>query len=93
MSEAILHFTDEAVEHIKKSLTRFPNGGFRLSIKKTGCSGYKYVPEILADPKANDVEFSAEHGFGFLSIQPALIWLKALGKINCERIGTKTADI
>ncbi len=72
MSEAILHFTDEAVEHIKKSLTRFPNGGFRLSIKKTGCSGYKYEPEIRAEPKVNDVEFITEQGLRIF-VDPACV--------------------
>lgn len=62
MSEIILQFTDKAVEHIKKSLSRFNGGGFRLSVKKTGCSGYKYIPELLAAPKSNDVEFTTEHG-------------------------------
>lgn len=63
MSEAILQFTDKAVEHIKKSLSRFQNGGFRLSIKKTGCSGYKYIPEVVSEPRDNDVQFSAPQGF------------------------------
>ncbi len=62
MSEVMVRFTDKAVEHINKSLIRFPNGGFRISIKKTGCSGYKYVPEVVAEPKANDVEVIAEGG-------------------------------
>lgn len=61
-SPAILQFTDKAIEHINKSLIRFPRGGFRLSIKKTGCSGYKYIPEVTAEPKANDLEFIAEQG-------------------------------
>ncbi len=90
MSEAILHFTDEAVEHIKKSLTRFPNGGFRLSIKKTGCSGYKYVPEILADPKANDVEFSAEHGLRIFIDPTCVNMVKGtLVKLTAKGLGQK----
>lgn len=59
MNENILHFTDKAVEHIKKSLARFPKGGFRLTVKKTGCSGYKYVPEVVPEPKAGDIQFKS----------------------------------
>jgi iron-sulfur cluster assembly protein len=72
MSEALLNFTDRAVEHIKKSLTRFPDGGFRLAIKKTGCSGYQYVPEISREPKVNDVEFITEQGLRIF-VDPACV--------------------
>ncbi len=75
MSEIILQFTDKALEHIKKSLARFNNGGFRLSVKKTGCSGYKYIPEILAEPKANDFEFTTEQG---LRVFVDSAWLKVV---------------
>src|SRR5437667_44745 len=33
--------------YIKKMLEKKQGKGFRLSIKKTGCSGYSYVPEIV----------------------------------------------
>jgi iron-sulfur cluster assembly accessory protein len=58
----MMYFTDEAVAHIRKSLVRFPGGGFRVSIKKSGCSGYKYVPEVVAGPKEGDVEWVTEQG-------------------------------
>lgn len=58
----ILNFTAAAVEHINKSLTRFPNGGFRLSVKKAGCTGNKYVPEIAPGPKSGDEVFVTEQG-------------------------------
>lgn len=62
MNETILHFTDPAVEHIKKSLARFPEGGFRLSVKKTGCSGHKYFPELVAARKAGDIQVIISQG-------------------------------
>ncbi len=62
MSENILNFTDKAIAHITKSLTRFPDGGFRLSVKKAGCTGYKYVPEIIPQPKVGDLHFTTEQG-------------------------------
>lgn len=61
-NEAIINFTAKAIEHINKSLVKLPKGGFRLSIKKTGCSGYKYLPEILAAPKPGDIEFITAEG-------------------------------
>lgn len=62
MSEIILHFTDKAVEHINKALTRYPQGGFRLSVKKAGCTGNKYIPEIVAAAQPGDIEFKTPQG-------------------------------
>lgn len=50
--------TDAAIEHLKKMLAKEKAGrGFRLSIKKTGCSGYAYVPEIIQTLVATDLHF------------------------------------
>lgn len=72
MSETILRFTDKAIEHIKKALIRHPHGGFRLSTKKAGCTGYKYIPEILAAPKPGDEQFTTEQGLKVF-IDPACV--------------------
>jgi len=58
--EPILQFTDKAIVHIRKMLAERPNAAFRLSIKKTGCSGYQYVPEIVTEPQENDIAFVAD---------------------------------
>lgn len=72
MSNDILQFTDQAILHITKALTRHPQGGFRLSIKKAGCTGYKYIPEILAGPKPGDEEFTTLQGLKVF-IDPACV--------------------
>jgi iron-sulfur cluster assembly protein len=55
-------FSDAAIEHIQSMLAKQPQGiGFRLSIKKTGCSGYAYVPEIIETAKEADIHFVAQH--------------------------------
>jgi iron-sulfur cluster assembly protein len=57
----MIKFTDAAVTHIKQMLMKQMNGvGFRLSIKKTGCSGYAYVPEIIEKVKEGDMHFVAQ---------------------------------
>lgn len=57
MTQMIL-LTEAAVQHIKKMLTQNDKGiGFRLSIKKTGCSGYAYVPEIIETIRTEDQHF------------------------------------
>jgi iron-sulfur cluster assembly protein len=53
-------FTDAAVEHIAGMLQKHQGGvGFRLSVKKTGCSGFAYLPTIVEEVKAGDIHFVA----------------------------------
>lgn len=40
-------FTPAACEYIKKMMEKENGVGFRLTIKKTGCSGYSYLPAIV----------------------------------------------
>ncbi len=59
----IITITDAAAEHIKSMLDKNNNGiGFRLSIKKTGCSGYAYVPDIIEKKHEQDLSFIAANG-------------------------------
>lgn len=58
----ILTLTDAAFSHIITMLEKNKNSiGFRLSIKKTGCSGYAYVPEIIERVNENDLHFTQNH--------------------------------
>lgn len=57
----IITLTDAAVNHIKTMLHKNNKAiGFRLSIKKTGCSGYAYVPVIVESEIANDIHFERD---------------------------------
>lgn len=49
-----INFTVPACEYIKKMLFKENGIGFRLTIKKTGCSGYSYAPEIIQTANATD---------------------------------------
>lgn len=43
-----LYLSEAAEAHIQSILKKYPGSvGFLLSIKKTGCSGYSYLPQIL----------------------------------------------
>ena len=56
----MITLTDTAKTHIQNILQKKgENAIFRLSVKKTGCSGYMYVPEILRQKKEEtDIEVS-----------------------------------
>jgi iron-sulfur cluster assembly protein len=53
-------FTDAAVAHITGMLKKDGGLGFRLSVKKTGCSGFAYLPAIVDEIKADDIHFVAK---------------------------------
>jgi iron-sulfur cluster assembly protein len=56
--ETIIRFTKAASDHIKSRLEKEPHSvGFRLSIRKTGCSGYAYVPKIIDTIIKTDIHF------------------------------------
>src|SRR5688572_23608719 len=59
----IVTLTDAAVAHINSMLSKEKTAvGFRLSIKKTGCSGYAYVPDLIVKIKENDIHFVVQDG-------------------------------
>lgn len=58
---SVITLTESAVSHIKSMLAKQENGlGFRLSIKKTGCSGYAYVPDIIEKINEKDLHFTQD---------------------------------
>lgn len=49
--------TPSAITHIKKVLSRHPGSlGFRLTMRKYGCNGYGYVPEVVESVSKEDFE-------------------------------------
>lgn len=44
-----------ARDYLKKKLAEKICAGFRLSIKKTGCSGFSYAPSLVEQVNPNDV--------------------------------------
>ena len=57
----IISFTAAAAEHIKKLIAEnTQNIGFRLGIKKSGCTGFSYTPDIIKNTYEEDIYFLAE---------------------------------
>ena len=57
----MITITDAAKTYIQKMIDKENGIGFRLSIKKTGCSGYSYLPAVIAEEKANDIVMDEKH--------------------------------
>lgn len=85
MSELILPITltDAASAYIKKMLDEKKKSGFRLSIKKTGCSGYTYAPSIVEKINDTDQVFETEQG---LTIYVDKAWLPMLQGLRIDYI-------
>ncbi len=50
----MLTITPAATHYIKMKIAQQNALGLRLSIKKTGCSGYAYLPNIIKEININD---------------------------------------
>jgi iron-sulfur cluster assembly accessory protein len=63
MSEnQMIQFTDAAVTHLQAMVAKQNGLGLRISVKKTGCSGYMYVPEIVEQERAGDICWTTSQG-------------------------------
>ena len=65
MSSYQIHITDTAREHIKTMLKKADGIGFRLSVKKTGCSGYSYAPSVIKTVQTTDIKLDDVIDFSF----------------------------
>jgi len=68
----VLNFTEAAAEYIKGMLAKSQGLGFRVSIKKTGCSGFSYAPSLISEEVAGDLHFKAKAEFN-VYLDPACI--------------------
>lgn len=60
MSHILL--TDAAATHVKTMLEKEKDAvGFRVSMKKYGCSGFRYEAGLIKEKSAGDVHFMSEH--------------------------------
>lgn len=65
--------TDAALKHLRTQMAKVENAkAFRLSIKKTGCSGYSYQPKFVEQGLENDLHFLAQDGLPIYIDQAAI---------------------
>lgn len=77
-----LTVTEAARGYIKKALEKTPGAGLRVSIKKTGCSGYSYVPSVAETVNPKDVAVTVEDVTIFLDT----VWLDLLNDIQIDYV-------
>jgi iron-sulfur cluster assembly accessory protein len=58
-----LRATEKAARHILKQMESDSSAiGFRLEVKRTGCSGWMYVVDLVREPREDDMIFNAAEG-------------------------------
>jgi iron-sulfur cluster assembly protein len=75
--------TAAACEYIKKMLDKNIGAGFRLSVKKTGCSGYSYYPAIVEKVNETDQTFTTDNG---VKIFIDTSWLHLLQDLHVDYV-------
>lgn len=73
--------TAAASEYIRKMVEKDGGVGLRITIKKTGCSGYSYAPVIVKEAIATDTVFQAAENVT-LFLDP--LWLHLLDGIQID---------
>ncbi len=75
--------TTAANEYIKKMIEKNNHGVFRLSVKKTGCSGYAYLPQVNEEINPHDSKHEIENG---LIIYIDTAWLHLLQDVQIDYV-------
>ncbi|MHA7879073.1 MAG: HesB/IscA family protein [Saccharospirillum sp.] len=64
--------TAAAVEHARRQIQQAGAQGIRLAVKESGCSGYMYVVDFVAEPDTSDLSFSVADDVTLFVEQAAL---------------------
>lgn len=64
--------TDAAIAHARAQLAREHALGLRLAVKPSGCSGYKYVLDLVSEAQSGDRKFNFGDGVTVFVDQAAL---------------------
>ncbi len=64
--------TEAAQAHFRKQLEGRDGAVVRLSVKESGCTGYKYVIDIVDQGETEDVEIALENGVRLLVSSQAM---------------------
>lgn len=81
MSTTTIQLSPSACEYIAKMVAKDHGLGFRLSIKKTGCSGFTYAPQVVHEINPQDEIIQTENG---VQIYIDRSWLHLLQNLQID---------
>jgi iron-sulfur cluster assembly protein len=81
--------TESAKEHLIKMIEKEQGNAFRLSITKTGCSGYAYAPSIIKEAHLGDTLF--QHSGLTIFIDTA--WLHLLQGLHIDYLAQENSPL
>ncbi|EKD69811.1 MAG: Iron-sulfur cluster assembly protein IscA [uncultured bacterium] len=76
-------FTSAACDYIEKIIAKQRGKGLRLSIKKTGCSGFSYAPSIVQEINSNDLILEIKSD---VRVYIDIAWLDLLDGLHVDYI-------
>ena len=59
-SSQVVSVTPAALEHFRRQVTREPGKSVRLSVKKSGCTGFMYVIDMVEQGAAEDLHYQLD---------------------------------
>lgn len=71
-SESEITVTERALKHFDRKLAEQPGKMIRLSIKKSGCTGYAYVLDYVDTAEPNDQVISASESVS-IAVSPQAV--------------------
>lgn len=81
--------TQPAQEYIKKMIAKENGIGFRISIKKTGCSGFSYAPTVAQEVKSKDIKINIDG----IDVYIDETWLPLLQHIAIDFVQDKKSGV
>lgn len=82
--------TPAAIAYVQKQLAKESGKVFRLSIKKTGCSGYSYLPTMTDTRQSTDEVVTVDEG---LTIYLDTTWLHLLDGVQIDYVEEEKAGL
>lgn len=80
--QTTISVTESAKSYLLNQLAKQPGQLFRVSLKKTGCSGYSYLPALVTQVPATDTVITIDG----LTIHLDTSWLHLLDGVQIDYI-------
>jgi iron-sulfur cluster assembly accessory protein len=76
INRELLTVTPAAAEHFRRSMAGGESAGVRISVRESGCTGFKYVVEVTDDGAEGDLRLELENGVRLYLDPAALSFLR-----------------